>query len=109
MGIKDKNERVRETGIWRMGDYLAELERISNDKGRPEEEAATAREKLEIARERVTPIVIDHLDDYYDFVRNRAVEQFTRITGKDIVELTGKDGVHWRRKYPRPGDNRYRQ
>ena len=107
--LKDENERVRHVAIRAVGQFAKSLNITANDKRNPEE-AEKAAALLEEVRTEATPIVIQSLGDYYDFVRRAAVENLPSITpGKGALEHTGKDKIYWFRKYPRPGDDRYKR
>ena len=106
-GMGDGNERVRESAIGSMGDFLGKLGGAANDKGNAER-AASAQAAIDQFSGQATPLVTECLGDYYDTVRRKAVEQYGRITGKDLVETTGHDAVYWFSRYPRPGDDRYK-
>jgi len=70
---------------------------------------AEERKELDQFRQRtaaVVPKLTELLGDYYQDVREQAVEVFAGVVGKSVEEATGKPADYWRAKIPRPGDPR---
>jgi HEAT repeat protein len=60
------------------------------------------RQRTAGARARLTEL----LGDYYQEVRERAVEVFAGLTGQSIEEATQRTADQWKAQIPRPGDPR---